>query len=504
MKVNLLYPDRDFSRQEPLPWNGQALLQDLELRVLLDAMAGEDRLVRDVATRCLLARTTNLATLHYRQDVLRDCLRNSQVVREIYALTGELAAGKRRHWLGWASSAVATRTILSSAVQLLEFLVGLMSELCRVGREHAGEFSSEGFARFFTMLETELDEDYFARVRFHLRTLKFRRGVPISAHLGNGNEGAEYVLRRPRSERGGWWRRLVPMRAQAYSFRLDPRDEPGARGLSELRDRGLNLVANAVAQSAHHVESFLEALRTELAFYIGCMNLYEHLVRLGEPVCFPTPAPPGQRRHNFRGLYDPCLALTMDRKVVGNNVDADARDLVIITGANQGGKSVFLRSIGLAQVMMQCGMFVPAESFSANVCSGVFTHYKREEDADMKSGKFDEELSRMSEIVDHITSDALILFNESFSATNEREGSEIARQIVRVLLERRVKVFFVTHLYDFACGFSKARVKNVTFLRAERESDGSRTFHLVEGDPLPTCYGADLYRAIFTTDHPVC
>jgi Fibronectin type III-like domain/MutS domain V len=51
---------------------------------------------------------------------------------------------------------------------------------------------------------------------------------------------------------------------------------------------------------------------------------------------------------------------------------------VIITGANQGGKSTFLRSIGLAQVMMQSGMFVPAESFSSNVCEGLFTHYKRD------------------------------------------------------------------------------------------------------------------------------
>ena len=68
----------------------------------------------------------------------------------------------------------------------------------------------------------------------------------------------------------------------------------------------------------------------------------------------------------------------------------------------------------------------------------------------MKSGKLDEELSRFSAIVDQITPDAILLFNESFAATNEREGSEIARQITSALLERRVKIVFVTHLYDFA------------------------------------------------------
>jgi len=177
-------------------------------------------------------------------------------------------------------------------------------------------------------------------------------------------------------------------------------------------------------------------LRTELAFYIGCLNLHGELVKKGEPFTFPVPAASSERRHPFSGLYDICLSLSVDQRVVGNDVNADDKDLVIITGANQGGKSTFLRSIGLAQVMMQCGMFVPAESFSCNVCEGLFTHYKREEDATMKSGKFDEELSRMSDVVDSIGPDSMLLFNESFAATNEREGSEIARQIVSALLEK--------------------------------------------------------------------
>ena len=107
-----------------------------------------------------------------------------------------------------------------------------------------------------------------------------------------------------------------------------------------------------------------------------------------------------------------------------------------MTGANQGGKTTFLRSVGLAQLMSQCGMFAPAASLSLNVVDGLFTHFKREEDGTMKSGKFDEELSRMNDIVNALTPNALILFDESFAATNEREGSEIARQIVSALLER--------------------------------------------------------------------
>jgi DNA mismatch repair ATPase MutS len=190
----------------------------------------------------------------------------------------------------------------------------------------------------------------------------------------------------------------------------------------------------------------------------------------------------------------------MGKKVVGNDVNADNKGLVIITGANQGSKSTFLRSVGLAQLMMQAGIFVPAKSFSANVCDGLFTHYKREEDVSMESGKLDEELGRMSDIVDHITPNSILLFNESFAATNEREGSEIARQIVSALLEKRIKMFFVTHLYEFSHSLFEKKITNALFLRAEREAEGKRTYKIVEGEPLETSFGEDSYIKVFGSE----
>jgi DNA mismatch repair ATPase MutS len=102
----------------------------------------------------------------------------------------------------------------------------------------------------------------------------------------------------------------------------------------------------------------------------------------------------------------------------------------------------------------------------------------------------------MSLIVDSITSNSMILLNESFASTNEREGSEIARQIIRALMEADIKVLYVTHLFNLAQGLYSAGMDLALFLRAERQADGRRTFRLVEGEPLPTSYGQDLYRKI--------
>ena len=499
MKAFLMYKDHDFYLQQKLPPNEQALTQDLELTTLFDALALGDKFLFEVAKKAVLSGLTDPDAIRYRQNIAKDCLKNSSVVRDIYAIAVDAIESRKKRWYGFFSQYHPMST-LHSSVDLLQMYAGILKKLRNIADEHADEFESEGFAAFFAMLKKELANEYLGSVQNHLRELKFRDGVLLSADLGKGNKGVNYILRKPEDKKQNWMKRIFAVKPPVYAFHIADRDEGGANALSELKDRGGNLVAHTLAQSADHILSFFTMLQTELAFYICCLNLHGQLAQLGEPISFPLPVTSGERRHSFRGLYDVCLALTMKQKIVGNDVTADNKDLVTITGANQGGKSTFLRSIGLAQLMMQCGMFVPAESFSANVCEALFTHYKREEDATMKSGKLDEELGRMSDIADRITSNSMVLFNESFAATNEREGSEIARQIISALLEKGIKVFFVTHLYEFARGFYDKKMGNAIFLRAERQTDGGRTFKLNVGEPLQTSYGEDLYKTIFGTD----
>lgn len=208
-----------------------------------------------------------------------------------------------------------------------------------------------------------------------MHELEFRKGVLISASLRRGCVGGDYTFWEFPKKQGSWILEIRRKRLPVYSFSIDPRDENGARILSELKDQGVHAAADALAQSVHHVVHFFEALRQELAFYLACLHLYEQLSALGELVCFPVPCGASSREYYAQELYDPCLALTMRMKVVGNDVCADGRELVIVTGANQGGKSTFLRSVGIAQFMMQCGMFVPARTFRAHVCRKIFMHF---------------------------------------------------------------------------------------------------------------------------------
>jgi hypothetical protein len=495
-----MYRDRDIDPVEEPPTNAAALTQDLELDTLFGAMAAGDEFLLEVVKKSVLTRLDEPEAILYRQRILADCLERPAIVREMYDIAVEAIEREKKVW-GWGQS---PEGMLHRSVEVVKLFTDLLKRLRRIADQHGGEFRSEGITTLFRMLARELDDEYLSSVEDHLRRLEFRDGVLMSAELDDGNKGARYVLRKPWNMEQGWMERLQAWGEQLFLgnrsdfvYEIPDRDESGFRALTELRGRGIGLVAGALGQSADHILGFFRMLRSELGFYVGCLNLRERLAGKGEPICFPEPFAAGKAILSARGLYDLCLSLSVKERAVGNDVSADDKSLVMITGANRGGKSTFLRGIGLSQLMMQCGMFVPAEIFRANVCGGIFTHYKREEDVSMKSGKLDEELGRMSAIVDDMTPNGIVLLNESFASTNEREGSEIARQIVRALLETGIKVIYVTHLFDLAQGFYLAKMDAALFLRAERLSDGRRTFRLVEGEPLPTSYGEDLYRRIF-------
>ena len=507
MKAHLMYRDRDVDLQaKPAPGIPD-LVQDLSLETVFDAMGAGDPYLRDVAQRVVPVGLQDPAAIRYRQEILADCIAQPQIVRRIYALAVSAIEGERHVW---GFTLRYPEGVLHRSVEVLGIFRDHLRDLRGIADEHTEGFHSEGFRVLFAMLGRELEDAYLASIAEHLRRLQFRKsGLLMSARLGHGNKGTQYRIHMPfhvrwslRGRLEGWAHKLMGGEASTFVYELDDRDEAGFQALQELRDRGIAPVASALAASTAHILDFFKMLRAELAFHIGCLNLRERLIAKGDPVCFPDPTSTGECLINARGLCDLSLTLNMQERAIGNELSAERECLVIITGANRGGKTTFLRSVGLAQLLMQCGAFVPAERYQAGVCSALFTHFRREEDAAMRSGKLDEELSRMSTIVDRLREGSMLLLNESFASTNEREGSEIARQIVRALLERGVKVLYVTHLYDLAEGFYRAPPGPAVFLRAERLADGQRTFKVLEGEPLSTSYGADVYRRVFKSDTP--
>jgi hypothetical protein len=499
ISVRLLHPDRDFDRSQAPPWNAAALRTDLGLDTLFGAMAKGDDFVLDVATTVVLAGVRSDAlTVRFRQDALADALRAPQVIRAIYDLTIETQELARKEHL--FSFERDPAWVLRHGRVLMEILLQQLWKLRRIADREGEQFEAEAWRRFFRMVREELDDAYLAEVRRRVAELDFTGGVLLSARLAPGGKGEDYRLHFAPWKPPTWWARLrtwlFGRRLPPFSFALHPMDESGHRALENLTNRGIAQVANSAAAAAEQVRAFFDTLRWETAFYLGAAQLHAALAARGARVCRPDLSGAGPRLQ-AAGLYDPGLRLQTSAEVVANDVAADGKPLVLVTGANQGGKTTFLRSLGLAQLMMQAGLFVAADRFAGSLCDGLFTHFKRREDAAMESGKLDEELVRLSDIVDHLGRNALVLFNEPFAATNEREGSEIGWQVIGALLDRQVRVACVTHHFGLGQRLWRERRAQGVFLRAERRADGARTYRLAAAEPLATSYGADLYQQVF-------
>lgn len=496
MKVHLMSPASAFDPDAKEPAFSDDTAQDLELDHLWDAMGAGDEFLRRVSRAAVLHTVADPDAIVYRQQALADCTRYPEVITTLYEIAGAALDLQR----GFFMLPVRNRPKLelSRAVKLLSGLADQLDQLRSVCFSNESGFSSPAFQELFAMTTRELDDDYMHRLRHTLRELNFPGGLLMSAGVGTGGEVTGQVLRRAKQENRRLFDR-TPLKRPLFSFTLPERDEAGANALSELRDRSVNDVANAATQSADHVLAFFKTLRAELGFYLACGNLSAALAQLAAPMCTPDPTTADSTATT--GLYDPCLALRTGAAPVGNDMDLQTSGLLVITGANHGGKSTLLRALGTAQLMMQAGMQAPAERFAAAPVGRVFTHWAREEDAGLTHGKLDEELDRMERIVGLIHPGDLLLCNESFASTNADEGSRIIMDVTAALVHVDVQVRSVTHLFEFASAVAADESLRAVFLRAPRADTGQPNFRLVPGPPLPTSYGLDLYDRQFGTNY---
>lgn len=494
MKVHLMSPVEDFAPRADAQDRDDDLARDLQLDRLWDAMGAGDAYLRAVARAALLAPVADPDVIRYRQRALDDCLRHPEHVRRLYGIAVDALEARRGIW--GLPLRGHPRLELTYAVNLLTELADHLDRLRAFRTVLDEDFASPAFRGLSATIARELDDGYMVELRGILRELSFPGGMLMSAGVAGDGQVAGQVLRRAKAENRRWFDR-TPLKRPMSSFTIPDRDEGGANALSALEDRSVDEVANAASQAAEHVQAFFAALRAEVGFYLAAANLVGALGGIGAPLCTPDPAQ--ATTTSAEGLYDPCLALRVGAAPVGNDVRMGAAGLLVITGANRGGKSTLLRALGVAQLMMQAGLPAPAAVFAARPAGALFTHWAREEDSGLVHGKLDEELDRMQRIVCGIRPGDLLLCNESFASTNEAEGSHILLEVTRALIGSGVQVRSVTHLYDFARSVAETAGVEAVFLRAPRAADGERSFRLEPGPALPTSFGLDLYDRVFGT-----
>jgi DNA mismatch repair ATPase MutS len=168
------------------------------------------------------------------------------------------------------------------------------------------------------------------------------------------------------------------------------------------------------------------------------------------PMCKPEPAPMSDRVTELSRAYNICLALSTEKIVCNGIRFNDENRIFIVTGPNGGGKTVFAKAVGLAQILFQLGMFLPAEKARISPVDHLFTLFNAAENFDQRIGKFEEECQRVRTILDSATENSMILFNEAFNSTSYRDACTISENVMKSISAIGVRAMFVTHLHELA------------------------------------------------------
>lgn len=205
----------------------------------------------------------------------------------------------------------------------------------------------------------------------------------------------------------------------------------------------------------HAIFDELCPISRELAFYETATAYVRLMKQNGIPLCFPTCSD----SYDIVGLRDLLLLTSIPNagSVVPNDFRLDKRLGVLITGENNSGKTVYLRSVGTAQLMFQAGLPIPAESAVMKIRSAVKTAYaaaEKEFTAGNDAGRFEQEVRALSELFGSMPENSLLLANEIFQTTSYSEGAEGLFYILRSLGARGVSFIIVTHLRELIPRFN--------------------------------------------------
>ncbi len=144
------------------------------------------------------------------------------------------------------------------------------------------------------------------------------------------------------------------------------------------------------------------------------------------------------------------LSLKGKREIVPLNIDLDPVDrLLLVSGPNAGGKSVTLKTVGLLQYMVQCGMLIPVSDRShVGIFNDIFLDIGDQQSIENDLSTYSSHLKNMGAFIQHATDRSLILMDELGSGTDPNFGGAIAQAVLDALLKKRVWGVATTHYYN--------------------------------------------------------
>ena len=451
-------------------WNPQFFSEELFLRDFVEGclrveLEGGQIPVNRAFLREILSRPPcDLETIHFRQDVLRELEAKPELLETTRKFYGQLYQ-LLSMFMAWPERARLDPTvfrleILESSRAAVDFMAsefsGARSGLLRM-RDCGTEIRK---SKEYKLLTDLLDyENHLAKLTFRLR-------------LGADGKIRELVLEDLKENTGNpfyrkpWQRlkdRLVLMRG-GYEF---SRKE---------------VVNRVVGRAFLHIRSWIRPLLQvlgQLSFYLSAISFKGQAEALGLQVSLAEI----EAEHPLRleGLFNPLLF--RQGKPVPNAVVADLPEpIMIITGPNSGGKTRLLQAVGLAQLLGQSGVYVPAATAKLPLLDGLFASITERATVDQTEGRLGTELLRIRELFEAASPRSMLIMDELCSGTNPSEAEEIVLMVLQLLERLSPVALITTHFLGFGRRLQiEQPVANLRFLQVDLDGEKRSTYQFVPG-----------------------
>lgn len=415
----------------------------------------------------------------------------------------------------YLSSITEIELYVSSVKVLHEGLIAVKSEL-----------RSPAFTALTDLITTLAESDYYRELNVKLNELTQRVreiksvtvGVNLDAQLRPTSAGV-LSINAESFKSGDVLDKILRLNFKNDHYTCIANLVPFGKKQSENQKMALSLAFNSAINDVYHSSlrswkkivqtyvlentEFLLNLMPEFEFLVRGTDMLRALQKKGCTLAMPDIRPMEEHAFSVTELYNPCVALKIEDEIVTNDLVFDENATIyVLSGPNRGGKSVITCAVGLAQVMLQLGMYVPAKSASISPVDGIYTHFPSGADDTIDKGRLGEECARLSEILDCITENSLVLLDESLSSTGSYEASYIAAEVLSGLAHVGCRCLFSTHLHELAAEVDNINRRSresggvaIDTLVAGMKGEGKRSFKITRAKPDGKSYARDIAQS---------